>query len=302
MQTTTPFARNVSSARNVNNFSARINAHTALRLAKRDSSGPEQYYTRPQIARHCVTTAQPYFNGAPIIEPSAGTGEFVKVLQGFGLPCLAYDIEPKHPQVARQNFLMLERDAPAFVIGNPPFGRNHALSVRFFNHAANFADYIAFIVPKSWRKWSVQNRLAPRFHLVEDIDLPKDIFYNARGEGLGANFNAVFQVWEKRAQNRVRVVVEDRGYVQRCSPQEATVALTYGGYSSGRVETEFERKPNTTKIYLKASARVIHALRQLDYSKINCNAAYTPVFGLQEVLALLNRHFDNENFVGERLA
>lgn len=242
-------------------------AATALKLAKRNSSGREQYYTRPKIAEQCVAVAVPYVQNLPIIEP-------------------------KHPQVVMQDFFSFFTNKPAFVIGNPPFGRNNALSVRFFNHAANFAEYIAFIVPKSWRKWSVQNRLNVRFHLVKDVALPKDIFYGENGNGFGTNFNAVFQIWQRKSFPRKKVIVEDRGYVKKCPPELANVALTYAGYASGKVETEFECKPNTTKIFLQADAYVIEALRQLDYSQINSNSAYTPVFGLREVIYLLNKYFD----------
>lgn len=271
-------------------------AITALKLAKRNSSGREQYYTRPAIARRCVAAAKPYVQNLPIIEPAAGTGEFIKALNKIKLQCTAYDIEPKHPSVIARDFFTCNPPAPAFVIGNPPFGRNHALSVRFFNHAAKFAEGIAFIVPKSWRKWTVQNRLDRRFHLCEDLELPKDIFYNARGQGLGGNFNAVFQIWRRQDRLREKITVDDRGYVKKCAPELADVALTYAGYASGKVETEFERKPNTTKIYLTADRTVINALRRLDYSRINSNVAYTPVFGLREVLHLLNQYFDRQYF------
>jgi hypothetical protein len=83
-------------------------------------------------------------------------------------------------------------------ISNPPFGRNNSLSIPFFNRAAEHSEFIAFIVPRSWRKWSVLNRLDRRFHLVSDKDLQIDYV-----DGLGANLSqrkklaTCFQIWQQ---------------------------------------------------------------------------------------------------------
>lgn len=261
----------------------------ALELAKRNSSGKEQYYTKPEVAQKCAALASKYLTDAIIIEPSAGTGEFIKALTSLGFNAKGYDIEPKYDGIIKQDFfeLKLPKDN-YFVIGNPPFGRNHSMSTRFFNHAATFANYIAFIIPKSWRKWTIQNRLSLDFELIEDMELPKDIFYDHNGNGFGKNFNAIFQIWKRTDTPRTKVTVENKGYVTKCNPKIANIALTYAGYSAGRVELEFERKPNTTKIYLQATPEALDCLQTIDYTQLTENCAFTPVFGLQEVMQILN--------------
>ena len=261
----------------------------ALELAKRNSEGLEQYYTNPSIAEMCVGIAKKHMDGHQIIEPSAGTGEFLKALDKVGLSATGYDIDPKSQEIIKKDFFETDWDnGHYFVIGNPPFGRNHSLSVRFFNHSATFADYIAFIIPKSWRKWSIQNRLDLNFHLVEDVELPKNIFHNENKEEFGSNFNAVFQVWKRSEVKREKVKVSPRDDIVKCSPKEANIALTYAGYSAGKVELEFDRIPNTTKIYLKVSDEVKNELIKMDYTNFTENCAYTPVFGLSEIIQELN--------------
>lgn len=46
----------------------------------------------------------------------------------------------------------------------------------FFNHAAKFSNVIAFIIPKTFRKISIQNKLNLNFHLIDDIDIPSGSF------------------------------------------------------------------------------------------------------------------------------
>ena len=264
----------------------------SLELAKRNSSGKEQYYTRPHITEMCVELASKYIDDHIVVEPSAGTGEFLKPLMERKITYQAYDIEPKHPDVIEQDYLKFTpKPGKYFVIGNPPFGRNHSLSSKFFNKSAEYAEYIAFIIPKSWRKWSIQNRLDLNFSIIEDIELPSDIFYNHEGEGFGDNFNAVFQIWKRTEKPRKKVRIEDKSLVVKCDPQEVDVAITYAGYSAGKVEVDFPRVKNTTKIYLKANKKVVKALQELDYSKLTENSAYTPSFGLEEIKAELNKLF-----------
>jgi hypothetical protein len=62
------------------------------------------------------------------------------------------------------------------VIGNPPFGKNASKAVRFFNQAALFARIIAFIVPRSFEKESIINRLNQNFHLIHVSQLPRNSF------------------------------------------------------------------------------------------------------------------------------
>lgn len=79
------------------------------------------------------------------------------------------DILPTKSGILHQDFFTYEHSATTkkvIVIGNPPFGFKASLAVKFFNKAASFADYIAFILPASFMKDSVKNQLDLGFKLV----------------------------------------------------------------------------------------------------------------------------------------
>ena len=38
------------------------------------------------------------------------------------------------------------------IVGNPPYGKNCSTAINFFNHAVTISDFIAFIIPKTFRK------------------------------------------------------------------------------------------------------------------------------------------------------
>ena len=266
-------------------------------LGNRRVTGQEKFYTPPDIAEDVceqVIKAVPNALERSWLEPAGGTGAFVDAARRLGVRhIVSYDIEPLHPEVNQGDFLV--QDLPlrsAIAIGNPPFGRNNALSVPFFNKCANFCDYIAFIVPRSWRKWSVINRLNANYHLLEESDL--SINY-VDADGLdkydGNNLRTCIQIWERREEVRRKIAIPDLGVVKKVGPEDADVALTIFGYSCGTVKTDFPRRKITTEMYLKLEhPRALEALRSVDFSRFYNNVAYTESLSLQEINYLLNEY------------
>ena len=87
------------------------------------------------------------------------------------------------------------------MIGNPPFGRQSCLARRFIRKCGEFADVIAFVLPRSFKKPSMQAAFARPFHLVRSRDLPKNAFLV---DGRPHDVPCVFQIWERRATDRPR--------------------------------------------------------------------------------------------------
>ncbi|WP_234854646.1 hypothetical protein [Paracoccus everestensis] len=164
----------------------------------------DKFYTLEATARACVGTVwrECRFRGDDLfIEPAAGAGAFSRLLPPDRL--IALDIAPDAPGIEEQDFLALaapQHDGRIIVLGNPPFGRGGHLAKRFIQHAAAFADVIAFILPASFAKASMQRGIDPRFHLRCQVDLPNEPFHTA--EGLH-RVNCVFQIWERRPEARV---------------------------------------------------------------------------------------------------
>jgi len=269
----------------------------ARKQGNRRKTGKEQYYTPPSTASAIV---ERLIERVPLaldrvwIEPAGGTGSFIDAARAHGVKeILSFDIEPHHPGVKRGDFLKQKLTmGGAIAMGNPPFGRNNALSVPFFNMCAKHCDLICFVVPRSWRKWSVINRLDPSFHLIDDYELQIN-YEDVDGSELSQKFwlNTIVQTWEKRAVDRGRITVEDRGVVKRATPRTADVSLTIFGFGCGTLKTEFPQEPNTTQIFLTLHhERALEALQQVDYSRFSQNTAYTAALSLQEINYLLNEY------------
>lgn len=108
----------------------------------------DKYYTSLDLAKKCINILQntiPKQYITEYIEPSAGAGAFSLQLDN----CLAYDIEPEHHSILKQDFLNLDipyKTGRCF-IGNPPFGNKNTLVKKFFNKCVSLGDYIVFILP-----------------------------------------------------------------------------------------------------------------------------------------------------------
>lgn len=260
-------------------------------------TGREQFFTPRSIADDVVARvvdAVPDAIGRTWLEPAGGTGVFVDAARAAGaLDIVSFDIEPQHHDVSRGDFLHQQLSfTDAVSVGNPPFGRNNALSVPFFNHCARYSEYIAFIVPRSWRKWSVTNRLDARFHLCSDDDL--SIHYvDAEGGSVYERtyLQTCVQIWQRRENLRPKIKVRDSGVVAKCAPEDADVALTIFGFGCGTVKTEFSRRKVTTEIYFRTlHPRALEALRNVDYRRFSKNVAYTEALSIQEINYLLNEY------------
>jgi predicted RNA methylase len=269
-----------------------------VRPGNRRTTGKEQFYTPTDLALRLATLVSDKVGGfkdKTVIEPAGGTGSFLQAAKALKAnKLISFDIEPKAEGVLLADFLLetkgLEKISDAITISNPPFGRNNSLSIPFFNKAAQHSQYIAFVVPRSWRKWSVLNRLNRNFHLVHDEDLSID-YVDELGEMVWqkARLNTCFQIWERREELRPVIKVKDQGLLSKVKPQDADVALTVFGYGCGKVRTSFDRVPNSTVMFLKLhDKRVLKALQSVDFSKFYKNTAYTEALSLQEIRYLIN--------------
>ena len=287
-------------------------------MAKRSSankrkSGKEQYYTDPAVVDICMNEVVKHIDikAANLLEPAGGTGEFVKGFQRYGVEdkcILSYDIEPKHPLVKKASFFDVEittGSKPLVCITNPPFGRANSLSKKFFNHAAKSCDWICFLIPKSWRKWSVINSLDDNFHLVSDIEMPANCFYLPDGSRKEKNvLKTVFQIWQKRPEKRKKIVIPDHGLIEKVKglksgdQVEADFSITVFGYSCGKVKKLNGPTPyKTTTYYFKTKKpEVVQVLAEMDFSNFYNNVAYVEALSLAEINYKLNSHYNLPNF------
>ena len=165
----------------------------------------DQFYTKDIIAQKCFKTLLQHININEydiLLEPSAGRGAFYKLLPPSKRE--GVDLDPKFEGIEKKNFLTYQPRVKKkyLVIGNPPFGRISSLAIKFFNKSATFADTIAFILPRTFKRVSVQNKLNLYFTLQYNEDLPlQPCCFEPK-----MTAKCCFQIWEKKKMPRKKIV------------------------------------------------------------------------------------------------
>ena len=165
--------------------------------------GLDKFYTEPRYAKRCIEKVWELYEKSEVglvVEPSAGNGSFFSQMEHPNV--IGIDIAPEDSNIIEMDFFDYTpealREGKIMVVGNPPFGKVSSVAIKFFNHSAEWADIIAFIIPRTFRRPSVQNKLDARFHLVYDDDTPtKPCSFHPP-----MSAKCCFQIWERRPDRR----------------------------------------------------------------------------------------------------
>lgn len=240
------------------------------------NGGLDNYYTNPTYATHCTELVKKVFNKKTIkhiVEPSAGNGAFssgIKNLVGLSKWSInMYDLEPQVDFITKANFFDVSLQPNTLVIGNPPFGFSANLAIKFFNHAASFkAVLIAFILPRTFKKDSVKNKLNKHYHLIYEEDCPKNCFLL---EGSPYNVPCVFQIWKYLKKERyINMWQVDNKWLEFTDQKEAEFCIRRVGGKAGQILEGDPLKYSTTSTYFckEKIPGVKDVIKNIDFSEI----------------------------------
>lgn len=273
------------------------------------TTGLDKFYTIPSIAEKCLESIgfrYKWSDWGLVIEPSVGNGSFftrIPTDKKIGI-----DILPEHNDIIKQDFLTYNPPddvGKILVVGNPPFGKVSSLAIKFFNHSSKWADVIAFIIPRTFRRVSVQNKLNSNFHLIYDEDIPMS----------PCSFTppmmakCCFQIWEKKKINRpiIKLSVshhdweflafgsnDDKG--QPTPPIGADFTIrAYGGKCGEIIDSQLEKLRPKSWHWIKSNINkttLMERFKTLDYT-ISLNTARQNSIGRGELVKLYSDKYDN---------
>ena len=145
----------------------------------------DKYYTKEHIAIRCIESIT-LGDYDLIIEPSAGSGNFLKHLYhnidtNISSNIIGMDLYPENSGILQQDWSTYTIDHhydSVLIIGNPPFGVNHIKSDMFIQHALQFTNVktIAFILPNTYKKHTRQRILPKEWRIKEIVDIERNAF------------------------------------------------------------------------------------------------------------------------------
>ena len=177
---------------------------------KNNDNKLDQFYTNNNIALKCYDKLKEIVRLDDYdihLEPSAGSGSFFNIMDT--IKKVGIDISPKNKDITKMDFFDYNAisNKKYLVIGNPPFGKISSLAVKFFNNSAEFADCIAFIIPRTFKRVSIQNKLNLNFELIYNEDLPiTPCCFTPK-----MTAKCSFQIWIKTDKQR-KIVIYDKSH------------------------------------------------------------------------------------------
>ena len=242
----------------------------------------EQYYTNDDTAKQCVDIILkriPEYQKYIWVEPSAGNGVFLKYVPP-GVKSVGLDIDPKHEKIQAHDYSKWNPDikTPIIVFGNPPFGRQSSLAKSFIRHSCIFSEAVAFILPRSFQKPSMNSCFPPNFHNIHSSSIPDNSFLvNSKVY----NVPCVFQIWKKMPSPRYKepkVLPYKYSYVSQDS--DYSFAIRRVGGRAGSCILPGTRHSNQTHRFIKLEPDI---------------TMYT-----EQIIEKLNGHTFPSNTVGPR--
>jgi len=170
----------------------------------------DQFFTTKDTAKYCFDVylekmkelneneTEYYY-----IEPSAGSGTFLKVLPKDRT--IALDIEPLGKNIKKQDYLEWEPENKTrkyIVFGNPPFGLRGHLALKFINHSAKFANFVCFILPQLFESdgKGVPRKRVKGYNLIHSEKLDDNTLFT-EPSGKTVSVKCIFQIWSKHHES-----------------------------------------------------------------------------------------------------
>lgn len=227
--------------------------------------GNECFYTKKEVSCIILRELQKVIDFTIfdlIVEPSAGSGSFLEALESIGFKNFkAYDINPMRKDIIKQDFLTLNTEdftGKILTIGNPPFGKNSCLAIKFIKKICTFSFVFALILPKSFKKQSRIDKIPEEFHQIYIKDLDKNSF-TILGESVDVPCS--FFVYEKRDYKRVKKVKETQNnnyeIIKKPNDVKNIVAFRRVGANAGKFFTkDIDKLSEQSNYFIKIKNKI----------------------------------------------
>ena len=260
----------------------------------------DKFYTSDVIVNECIKKIKEQINIREddiLIEPSAGNGSFINGIKSLSNNYKFYDLEPENSEIIKQDYLEYDynsiskkNDNKVHVIGNPPFGRQSSLAIKFIKKSAEYCDSISFILPKSFKKDSLKKHFPLNFHLIHEYDLPDNSFIVDKKE---YDVPCVFQIWIKKDTQRKtpeKLIPNKYKFVKKTETHD--ISFRRVGINAGDVDTETEKKSIQSHYFIKFDTfneELYETLKNINFDSISFNTVGPKSISKQELIKEFNK-------------
>ena len=262
----------------------------------------DKFYTSPNIVNICIQFIKENIHiqkNDLCIEPSTGDGAFINGIKTLTTNYKFYDLEPEHSEIIKQDYLKYDYNTikklnfnKIHVIGNPPFGRQSSLAIKFIKKSVEYCDSISFILPKSFKKDSLKKHFDLYFHLKYEYVLPKNSFIVGNKPH---DVPCVFQIWVKKTIKRTvpkKLVPNKYKFVKK--EENHDISFRRVGVNAGTIDTDTKKKSKQSHYFIKfdnpLTKKIFNILTTINYDSKN-NTCGPKSISKQELIKEFNKIF-----------
>ena len=253
----------------------------------------DQYYTNEDLSNELcnyIKEQEWFSNIERIIEPSAGSGSFSNNFNN----CLAFDLDPKIDNIIQCDFLKYKIDYKknTLILGNPPFGKNGSLALKFIKKSFTLGDYIAFILPLSFSKDSYKNRIPLSHSLLYEKILDKNSFHLE--DNTNYSVKCVFQIWKKGLRDKIKFLKEcDDFYFTK--KEYSDFAIRRVGWYSGRISLDTKTVSPSSHYFIKVKTdnieSIIERLNKINWSNFSELTVGPRSLSMNEIIKIYSENY-----------
>ena len=260
----------------------------------------DKFYTKKEVALYCINLLKQYITiniDDLVIEPSAGNGAFIDAIKSLRCNYEFYDLEPEHEEIIKQDYLLSNTNTNTntnsqkiHILGNPPFGRQSSLAIKFIKKSCEFCASISFILPKSFKKDSLKKTFPLNYHLLYEIDLPEKSFLVNKQEH---DVPCIFQIWIKKTYNReVSEKLEPHNFIFVKKTNNPSISFRRVGVNAGTIDVNSSNKSVQSHYFIRFTntndlEKNIELLKSIVYDSNNTVGPKS--IGKQELIKEFNK-------------
>jgi len=260
----------------------------------------DKFYTKKKIVDYIIELFKEYVapnNDDLIIEPSAGNGAFIDAIKSLKCNYEFYDLEPEHEEIIKQDYLLYNTNTNTntntkkiHILGNPPFGRQSSLAIKFIKKSCEFCSSISFILPRSFKKDSLKKTFPPNFHLLCEIDLPEKSFLVNTKEH---DVPCIFQIWINKTYAReVTEKLEPHNFIFVKKTDNPCISFRRVGVNAGTIDVNSSNKSVQSHYFIRFTnandlAKNLDLLKSIVYDSNNTVGPKS--IGKQELIKEFNK-------------
>jgi predicted RNA methylase len=227
----------------------------------------DKFYTKPDLAKYLISKID-LTKYELVIDPCCGDGSFYN-----NLNCnkIGIDILPGIIEAIKHDFLTwnFNGDIPSskvLTISNPPFGKQGSLAMNFIKKSLEFSDTIAFILPLSFAKDSVKNKIPEYLHLEYEEILPEDSFLL---DSDNYSVKCVFQIWVRKEFKRKKLEkVKEIGFSYTNNKELADLSIRRVGVYAGKASLDCNKSKQSHYFIILNNKEKINFLIEMLNNKV----------------------------------